>query len=188
MNTVLETIQSRRSIRSYLPEQISGDELNAVLEAALWAPSGHNTQPWHFLVIQDKKKIDDMSSKSINLMKKSPVDWIQKLASREGYHLFHNAPTVIVVSGRKSSDPLLFPLADCAAAIQNLLLAAESLNIGTCWIGLSKFLFDLPGEVESLSLPEGYHPVYSVALGYKKEQLRPTAPARKEGTVGWYKA
>lgn len=188
MNTIFETIKNRRSIRSYLPEQISRDELETLLEAALWAPSGHNAQPWHFLVVQDKKKIDDMSSKSIRLMKKSPVEWIQKLASREGYHLFHNAPTVLIISGRKSADPLLFPLADCSAAIQNLLLAAESLNIGTCWIGLSKFLFDVPEEVKTLSLPEGYHPVYSVAMGYKQEPLRPSAPARKEGTVGWYGA
>ncbi len=186
MNSVIETIKSRRSIRSFLPEQISKGELEAVIDAALWAPSGHNTQPWHFLVVQDKKKIDDMSEKAIALMKKSPVDWIQKLASREGYHLFHNAPTVMIVSGKESSDRLLFPLADCSAAIQNLLLAAESLNIGTCWIGLSKFLFDVPEEVKTLGLPSGYHPVYSVAMGYKKEPLRPTAPARKEGTVTWY--
>ena len=186
MNSVIETIKSRRSIRSYLTEQISRNELEAVLEAALWAPSGHNTQPWHFLVVQDKNKIDDMSSKTIALMKKSPVDWIQKLASREGYHLFHNAPTVMIISGKKSSDPLLFPLADCSAAIQNMLLAAESLNIGTCWIGLSKFLFDVPEEVNSLRIPPEYHPVYSVAMGYKREPLRPSAPARKEDAVTWY--
>ncbi len=188
MNTVLKTIKNRRSVRSYLPEQISRDELEAVLEAALWAPSGHNTQPWHFLIVQDKKKIDDMSSKTISLMKKSSVEWIRKLASREGYHLYHNAPTVIVISGRKSADPLLFPIADCSAAIQNMLLAAESLNIGTCWIGLSKFLFDIPEEVKTLSLPAEYHPVYSVAMGYKKGPLSSSGPARKEGTVGWYGA
>ncbi len=102
MNPVMETIRNRRSVRRFRPDQLRREDLDLILEAAIWAPSGHNAQPWHFLVIQDKQKIDEMSEKTISLMSRSPIDWVSKLAGREGYHLFHRAPTVIVVLGEKN--------------------------------------------------------------------------------------
>ena len=186
MNVVLETIKKRRSVRNYRPDQVSREHMEQILEAAIWAPSGHNTQPWHFLVIQDKETIDSMSASGIALMAGSSVEWVRKIAARPGYHLFHRAPTVVVVSGREPSDALLFPIADCAAAIQNMLLAAESLNIGTCWIGLTKFLFGVPEEVQKLGIPAGYHPLYTVAVGYKAFDFVPAAPSRKPGTIDYF--
>lgn len=186
MNLVLETIKKRRSVRSFQPDQITDDELNAIIESGLWAPSGHNTQPWHFLVVQDKSKIDQMSRSTIEKMANSPIDWVRKLAAKEGYHLFHGAPTVIIVSGRQSGDTFLPVVADCAAAIQNMLLAAESLNIGTCWIGLTSFLFEDSEETASLKIPEGYAPYYSIAVGYKSAGFIPSPPTRKEGTVSTF--
>jgi nitroreductase len=187
MNPVVETIKNRRSIRRFQSEQIDRKALDIILESAIWAPSGHNTQPWHFLVIQDPDKIDRMSSRCIEKMADSPIDWIRKIAAREGYHLFHKAPTVVVVSSKKSDErDGLFYLADCSAAIQNMLLAAESLDIGTCWIGLTKFLFEDFGEVDSLNLPEGYLPFYTVAMGYKAADFVAVPPPRKPGTVSWF--
>ena len=178
MNPVMETIRNRRSVRRFRPDQLRREDLDLILEAAIWAPSGHNAQPWHFLVIQDKQKIDEMSEKTISLMSRSPIDWVSKLAGREGYHLFHRAPTVIVVSGKKPGNDLLFPQADCSAAIQNMLLAAESLNIGSCWIGLT----------EALGIPEDCQPLYSVCFGYKDDAFVPPAPPRKEGKISFYQA
>ncbi|HOA77632.1 MAG TPA: nitroreductase family protein, partial [Thermosynergistes sp.] len=79
MNEVLEVIKRRRSIRKYLPDQIKDEELNTILEAAIFAPSGHNEQPWHFLVIQDKELIDRMSEKAKEAMTRSDIDWIVKI-------------------------------------------------------------------------------------------------------------
>lgn len=188
MNGVLETIRNRRSVRQFSPEQITNKELDAILEAGIWAPSGHNAQPWHFLVVRDKKKIDEMSRHTVDLMSLSNTEWIRKLAAKEGYHLFHRAPTVIIVSGVKTDDVLLPPLADCSAAIENMLLAAESMNIGTCWVGLTKFLFDIPEEIEELGIPKEFHPLYSVCVGYKMDAYIPSAPHRKEGRIAYYAA
>ena len=99
MNEVLETIKNRRSIRKYSSEQIKNEELDMILESAIYAPTGHNDQPWHFTVIQNKELIDEMSVESKKLMAESPVDWMAKMGRAENLHLFYNAPTVIVVSG-----------------------------------------------------------------------------------------
>ncbi|MGD9820080.1 MAG: nitroreductase family protein, partial [Aminobacteriaceae bacterium] len=176
------------SIRKFRQDQLRREDLDLILEAAIWAPSGHNAQPWHFLVIQDKGKIDEMSTKTISIMADSPIEWVRKLAGREGYHLFHRAPTVIVVSGKRPGSDLLFPHADCSAAIQNMLLAAESLNIGSCWVGLTGFLFGIPEEVEALGIPEDCQPLYSVCFGYKDDSFVPPVPPRKEGKVTFYQA
>jgi nitroreductase len=80
MNPVLKTIKSRRSIRKFRQDQLRREDLDLILEAAIWAPSGHNAQPWHFLVIQDREKIDEMSTKTISIMADSPIEWVRKLA------------------------------------------------------------------------------------------------------------
>jgi len=83
MNEVLKTIARRRSIRQYSEEQIKDTELRAILEAGLQAPSGHDSQPWHFAVIQKRELIDEISAGSKMEMRKSAVDWIAKLGDVE---------------------------------------------------------------------------------------------------------
>lgn len=185
MNLVLETIKNRRSIRHFLPSQVSNEELSQILDAGIWAPSGHNDQPWHFTIIQKKEIIDMISDKTVSLMKKSPVDWVRRMGEKEGFHIYYNAPTIIIISGKKNEDSLLKPIADCSAAIENMLLAAESLNVGTCWIGFSGFFFAAatPEELKIIGVPEGYEPFYSIAMGYKDPDRHYGAPRRKENTI-----
>lgn len=193
---MLSIIKNRRSVRKYLPEQIKDSELDAILEAAGYAPSGHNCQPWHFTVIQNKQMIDYISQRSKQIMTASNLDKPQRLGSSENYHLFHNAPTVIVVSGDNSAkSPLELPdyqfssytpLADCSAAIQNMLLAAESLGIGTCWIGLVNYFFTGEEEVAKLQLPAGFRPLFAVCLGYKDPNvIGAVAAPRKQNCVNF---
>lgn len=174
---MLNIIKNRRSIRKYLPEQIKDIELAAILEAASYAPSGHNCQPWHFTVIQKKELIDHISQKCKQVMASSNLEKPQRLGSSESYHLFHNAPTVVIISGDSTAkSPLELsgyrfssytPLADCSAAIQNMLLAAASLGIGSCWIGLINYFFTIEEEVAKLGIPDGFKPLFAVCLGYK---------------------
>ncbi|MBI5679728.1 MAG: nitroreductase family protein [Methanobacterium sp.] len=168
MNKVLENIKSRRSIRKYLPEQIKDEELEIILESAIYAPTGHNDQPWHFTVIQNKEFIDKINVESKKVMAEIPVEWISKMGKAEHLHILYNAPTVVVVSGKEDATT---PFADCCAAIQNMLLAAESIDIGSCWIGLARFFFENPENVENLGIPEGYKPYYAVTLGYKAVEI-----------------
>jgi nitroreductase len=128
MNKVIEAIKSRRSIRKYLPEQLKDGELQAILEAGNYAPSAHNEQSWHFTVIRNKELLDRMSAKAKEAMAAQGTDWVKTMGGNKDFHLFYHAPAVIVVSMRKAA---LSPLVDCAAAIENMLLAAESLDIGS---------------------------------------------------------
>ncbi|HML89319.1 MAG TPA: nitroreductase family protein [Methylomusa anaerophila] len=174
MNEVIKIIKRRRSIRKFRPDQIKDAELKAILDAAIYAPSGHNEQPWFFSVIQNDSFIDELSSKAKEVMATSQVDWIAKLGKKKR-HILYNAPTVIVISGRKGANS---PLADCCAAIQNMLLAAESLNIGSLWVGLIAHAFGDGRILVRLQIPEGYEPYYAVCLGYKQEQVNPVAAER----------
>lgn len=169
-NEILETIKKRRSIRSYRAEQITEAELQAILEAGAYAPSAMNQQLWHFTVIQNQALLDELNQSAKEAAARSDNEHVQKLGRNEKYNIFHGAPTVVLISGR--ADALLTE-ADCAAAAENMLLAAESLNLGACWVNLTVFAF--AGEKgmqfkQQLGLPEGYTPYYSVILGYKESE------------------
>ncbi len=173
MNKVLETIKNRRSIRKYLPEQVKEEELQAILEAGAYAPSAHNEQSWHFTVIRNKDLLDRISAKAKEVMAAQGEDWVKTMGSNKDFHLFYHAPSVLVVSMRKAA---LSPLVDCSAAIENMLLAAESLDIGSCWIGLARYYFTLKDELPRLKIPAGYEPCYAVTLGYKDQRPAKALP------------
>jgi len=183
MNQVIKTIKNRRSVRKYQSQQITDDELQNIIEAGIFAPTAHNDQPWHFTVIQNQELIQLMNQESKKLMKTSEVDWIANMGKNENLNIFYDSPTVIVVSGRKTA---LSPLVDCSAAIQNILIAAESLNIGSCWIGLAKFFFANPENVKKMNIPAGYEPYYAISIGYKDSANR-RGPERNKDVVNYIK-
>jgi nitroreductase len=176
MNDVLEAIAKRRSVRRFLPEQIKEAELEAILAAAMQAPSAHNDQSSYFAVVQNGELIDEMSEGSKVEMRKAPVDWMVSMGSNKALNIYYKAPTVVIVAGKKDA---ISPLVDACAAIQNMLIAAESLGIGSCWIGFAKFYFTDPDRYKKLGIPEGYEVHYGVALGYKPEGNVANPPARK---------
>jgi len=184
MNEILNAIKNRRSIRSYETEQIDQKDLDLILEAGIYAPTAHNDQPWHFTVIQNREKIQYINDKSKELMSKSNVEWIKNMGINPKVNIIYNAPTLIIVSGRKDA---VAPLVDCSAAIENMLIAAESLNIGSVWLGLVRFFFELKDEVEKLGIPENYKPYYGLALGYKADTKNLTAPKRNLNVINYIK-
>lgn len=176
MNEVLATIARRRSIRRFKPGQISEADLKAILNAGLQAPTGHNDQSCYFVVVQDKRLITEMSDGSKQEMQKAALDWIAAAGRVENYNIYYSAPTVIIVSARRDA---VSPVPDACAAIENMLIAAESLNIGGCWIGFSKFYFVDLARYQKLGIPEGYEVHYAVALGHKPDGLALNPPQRK---------
>jgi len=184
MNEIIKTILGRRSVRNYSEKQIKSEELDLIIKAGLYAPSARNEQSWHLTVIQDKEVIDKLNKASKDVMLRFDDEHLKKFGSDENFHLFYNAPTVIVVSGEKTS---IASRIDCSAAIQNMLIAAESFNIGTCWIGLVTPLFqsERAEEFENLfDIPKGYELYFAVAVGYKAgEDIQ--APPRRENTVNF---
>ena len=180
MNEVLQTIKNRRSIRSYKPEQIKQEELDLILEAGIYAPSGHNAQPWHFTVIQNPEVINYINDTAKQVMATMDIDWIRHNGMNPKFHIAYNAPTLVIVSGKKDA---VTSKTDCDAATQNMMLAAESLNIGSVWVGFALFSFKIEGVAEKISIPEGYEPYYGVALGYKAQDTQPNAPKRNYDVV-----
>jgi len=180
VDRVLEVIRKRRSVRGFKSDPVKKEDLETVLEVAMYAPSAGNRQPWHFTVITDDKLINELSSLAKAAMAADHNSLYQQRVADANFHVFHHAPVVIIVGGADSSP---WAHADCAAATQNIMLAAEALGIGTCWVNLFLFAFRgeggeaLPGR---LGIPEGYRPLYSIALGYKAHDNWPVPPRKKD--------
>lgn len=186
MNEVIKNILNRRSVRVYSEEQIKQEDLELILQAGLFSPSACNAQPWHLTIVQDKNLINLLSDESKKEFINHENEMFRKMAENEKFNIFYNAPTIIVISGEKVS---VEPRTDCAAATENMILAAESLGIGTCWIGLVTFLFRSSRAAEyikMLEIPDNYEPYYAIALGYKKIE-NPKPQPRREGTVNYIK-
>ncbi len=181
MSDVLNVIKNRRSVRNFKQEQINQESIDIIIEAGIYAPTAHNDQPWHFTVVQNQELLEKINLISKKGMANSGVEWMQKMSANPNFHLTYHAPTLIIVSGRK--DALAWSV-DCAAAIQNMLLVAEDMNIGSVWLGLVRFFLNDEEEVKKLGIPEGYEPFYGVAFGYKEKEHAP-APKRKLDVVNF---
>ncbi len=185
-NETLKVIKQRRSIRSFKEEQIKDEELQAVVEAAMYAPNAGN-QAWHFTVVQNMDLLERLNSAAKEVARKMDFGNFKALGSDENFHCLYNAPTLIIVSG---DGRVPIPLeADCAAATQNMLLAAESLGLGTCWIYFVMLAFQSPlGEDfrKELKIPDGYKPYNTAVIGYKRDTAV-DAPERKPGLITYFK-
>jgi len=154
---VFDAIKSRRSIRKYKADSVPEELIEKILEAGRWAPSGSNIQPWEFIVIKDQKILD-------MIRKVSP-----------GF--FGGAPlTILVCSDRERAQKLGGPLgrsylaiADCAMAVQNMLLAAYALGLGGCPIKS----FSQVALKEILEIPNNLEPELLVTIGYPDQKPSP---------------
>lgn len=181
MNKIIETIKNRRSTRKFTKEVVDRNSLESIIEAGTWAPSGVNKQSWHFTVVQDQNLLKQLNIASKEAALSSQFDYIRNLGSKDDYDSFYGAGTVIIVSSTQDS---LSPIMDISAATQNMLLAAESLGFGTCWVGMISVLFqNMPNHniIKSLNLPEGVTPSHAIIIGYKDATSSPTT--RRENVV-----
>jgi nitroreductase len=181
MNETIKTILNRRSTRAYKAEQIKEEELNAILEAGEFAPSAINEQPWNFTVIQNKELLNKINNACKEMFIKSGNKMFADRAKDENFSVLYNAPTFIIVSGAPNT---IAPQVDCALALENIFLAAESLNIGSCWINAPINLLnseDGKSLKSELKIPADYTTYAAGAFGYKAMDASP-AP-RKENMI-----
>ena len=175
-NAVLDVIRSRRSVRRYRPDPVPPEALEAVLEAALWAPSACDGQPWHFTALVSPERIAQIDREACAFLARAPLDWAAAMGRAANFRIFYGAPAVVVVSGLKDAE--FHTAVDCAIAAQNMVLAAESLGLSSCWIGLTPWYFQSEGARRDLEIPEGYEPHFAIALGYR-EGPAPEEPERR---------
>lgn len=181
-NQVVDCIMSRRSIRAYKPEQIKDEELQTILECAINAPSARNSQPWEVRVMQNKDAIENLNKEVIADMIEKRPEAKERFADENASVFFH-APTLLVVAYDTTQ---YWGQSDCGMLVQNILLAAESMNIGSCAVGCCREYFNSPKAadfVKSLNLPENYVVYLTVTLGYKDEN--PDAKPRDDKKVAY---
>ncbi len=153
MNEGLEVLMTRRSIRSYTDEPVGDDDLEEILRTAMAAPSAGNQQPWHFVVIRDRAVMEE-------IMKVHPYS-----------SMLSEAPVCIAVVADTSLEKHRgYWVQDCAAATQNILLAARALGLGTCWLGVHPRKDRVEGVAQILNLPEDAICLSLVALGHPAEE------------------
>lgn len=182
MKDIFEVINNRRSVREYKKEQLKDEEIEKILNAGIMAPTAKAEEPWHFTVIQNKELLDDINETSLEVMKNSGNEFWEAIA-KSRKNILHDAPTVIIVSGNENASHIQ---ADCSAAIENILLAAEGLNIGSCWIGLIAAYFQDSKNIDNFNLPDGYIPLYAICLGYKANDNQGNSK-RNKNVINWIK-
>jgi len=186
MNETLRVIKNRRSIRKYKTDQIPDSVLQEIIECAIYAPNVRNRQKWHFTVVQNRSMLDRMLAIAKENIPVYGSDFIKQKAASPDYNPYYNAPVMVLITAEEN-----MPLAeiDCGLAAQNIALAAESLNIGSCVIASSGYIFmSEKGRQlkKELGIPDGYGHVCAVLLGYKDGE-NPPAPPRNKETVNYVK-
>jgi nitroreductase len=184
VNDTLKVIRNRRSIRSFKKEQLKREDVQLIIEAGLFAPSASNTQNLHYTVIQNQARVEEICKWIVEEVEKSGNEYLKDLVKRSGGVIFRNAPTVIIMSS-DGKDRL--GVVNAAAATENMLIAAESLGIGSCWIGMVAVLAgskNIEEYAKTLMLPPGYLPQFGMTLGYKAS-ADPEAPERKPDLVSY---
>ena len=168
-NETLETIRRRRSVRAFLPLQVKGEEVEAVVAAGLSAPSGGG-RAWHFTVVQNADLLCQINRAAKAYAASCGLPWLEQLGRDENFHCVYQAPTVIFVSAEEEN---VCAVPDTAAATENMLLAAESIGLGACWGYFATQCFlstEGPALRTALQIPAGYAVYTSVMLGYKAEE------------------
>ena len=161
---LMEGLLSRRSVRKYQDKAISKDVLEQIIKAGQYAPSAHNTQPWEFLVVEDKEAL-----KHFRVMQRSAL-------------FAENAAAVIIVCGRedlsysREKEHWSYIDIDCSSATENILLAAHALGLGACWCGISPMTGPISAVKEYFKLPDNVKPFSIVVLGYPADE--PKQPER----------
>ncbi len=148
----IEAIMTRRSIRSFTDQPVSDEQIDTILRAAMAAPSAYNEQPWEFIVVNDKAKIEAVSK-------------INRYGS-----FMKNAPVAILtcVDNEKVKHQKGYGIIDVSIATQNILLAVHALGLGATWTGVYPNERLVPMFKKEFNLPENIIPLAFVPIGYPK--------------------
>jgi len=164
MNETLKTIAERYSCRDFSDAPLSDSQVKALVEAALAAPSARNLQPWHVIVVNDKKLIDDLDAEAMSLLVAEENKASYEFVMAYGGKVFFNAPFMIIVA----SDGSKWAANDCGILSQNVALAAHSLGLGNVHCGMARVLFSGPRGDElkkKLKFPDGYNFGLAILIG-----------------------
>ena len=171
MNSVLQAIKTRRSIKKYKPDMVEQEKIEQIVQAGLYAASGMNQQAVKIIVIKNQQLRNQLSKANAQV-----GGW------GEDFDPFYGAPVVLVVVADKSWFTGIY---DGSLVMGNLMLAAHSLGLGSCWIHRAKEEFEMPKYREflkSLGIEDSYEGIGHCVIGYPDGNI-PDAKPRKENRV-----
>jgi len=180
-DAIINNILNRRAIRKYTEQQVNPQDLDTILKCAIYAPSALNKQPWEIRVVQNPSILKEINDRFLKYAQGKEFQGSAARYREPGFSIFHSAPTLIVIAGDKSSP---YAKLDVGLAMQNILLSADALGLGTCPLGSLVPVLNLPENMDLLTLlniPEDYEATINVALGYPAES--PTPPIRYSDKV-----
>ena len=194
-NTIIKNIKERRSIRNFEEKKIDKEELKEIIQAGKYAPSPTNDQPWKFIVITKKEMIQELSNQIRKELKKllkwsfikkfkikqlrniDILKFIFVVAFSKTDMIFFNAPALVLIL---TQDKLFYD-ESCACCAQNMMLAANSIGIGSCWIGFASVLGLNKKILENIGIPDNQHISAAIIFGYPREK-KIRASIRKIGS------
>jgi nitroreductase len=178
-------IKGRRSVRSYTDELVSKEQVEAVLEAGIWAPTAGHREPCRFIVIENKELIKYVSDETKVLVKQR-FPPIAPRFSTEADVICYNAPVLILVCTEKDQRMANMNLLDSVLAAENMFLKAYELGLGTCYMGFIQFLNAKPDVLEKIGVPENYDMMVPFVIGHPKTK-QGTGKREKPNILKWIK-
>ncbi len=176
VNKVLETIQSRSSIRAYQSKPLTKEQIQILTDAALASPSSMNRQPYQFIVVKNKALIQEWEQAAVDYFTEIGDSATRERLKSRNNKVFYNAPCVIVVAIENKGT---YPLIDAGIAVQNIALAAKSIGLDSVILGLPSVVF--AGENAAmwrkrLKLSEDHKYGIGIAVGYAAMEKFPHKP------------
>lgn len=174
--SVTEAIAGRRSVRAFEPTPLDRSTLQTLLEAAVRAPTAMHEEPWQFVVVQDRDRLQWLSARakaflSAEVRRLHPERHLDPLAQPD-FNVFYDAGTLVIICAPADRP---FAVADCWLAAQNLMLVAHAMGLGTCVIGSAVHTLNEPEVKQDLGIPADTTAVAPLIVGVPRGTTAPSA-------------
>lgn len=190
----LDVLYRRRAVRTYTSDVVHEGVINALLDAAVHAPTAMHQEPWQFVIVQDRdvlRRISDLAktmakgdaSRHGNLLRPpgAPGDGIASPLADPEFNIFYDAGTLVVICAEPSNR---FVAADCWLAAENLMLAACDRGLGTCCIGFAVAALNAPETKRELGIPAAVEAVVPIIVGVPRGEPDPV-PRKRPVLLRW---
>ncbi len=189
MNEAIRNIYLRRAVRDYLPADVPDDIIRELIKAGTYAPSAMNKQPWRFVVVKGRDTISRLSERAKKLWLDTAgrnndpaLARIADAMRSPGFNIFYGAPVLVLIF---AAPDAMRPECECALAAENMMLAARSLGIGSCWVGLGMPLGTDPMFLDEMKVPEGHRLVAPLIFGYPVREMQTAPPRTSDVILNW---
>lgn len=181
MNETIQAMKKRASIRKFTDERLTAGQRQALIDVALAAPSGMNKQNWHFSFVEDKAIIGEIEKYLVDRVMAGNNEFIKRLIESRDRRIFFNAALVVFVSTQNAENEV-----DAGIAIENIVIAAESMGLGSCILGGCRDAFEQErGEYfkQLVKFPAGNEFVVGAAIGHPAVSAKPHDPDPQKVTL-----